>query len=167
MHRFFISFVLTILLLYGCKEESEKHSPTPEQANQVIMNFKLLEAVKGITNFKLQANKALVYDTQTIVYEVNLDFYKDGTPYAKLTSDSGRLFTSTNDMCAYGNVKVVGIEDAVLETSLLNWASEREIIYTDTEVLITKENKKIKGRCFESDPGLTNIKLKETYGYVE
>lgn len=167
MNKLFISFSLIVLIISGCKEKSKKVSSGSDEINQIIINFKLVETIKGITNFILNANKALVYDTQTVTYKVNLDFYKNGVPYAELTSDSGRLFTNTNDMCAYGNVKVVGIENAILETNMLNFSNKRQTIYTDSEVLITKENKIIKGKYFESDPGLTNIKLKETYGYSE
>ncbi len=132
------------------------------------MNFNLTETIEGIPDFRLQANKALSYENKTVVYGVNLLFYKNGSPYATLTSDSGTLFIATNDMIAMGNVKVKGVEGALLETESLKWANKLNKIMTENKVLITtKDNKKIKGRYFESDPGLTEIKLKETYGYSD
>ena len=165
MNKFFIIPLLITIFISGCKEKNKKTSSVQDEINQIIMNFQLVENVKGATDFVLNANKALVYDTQTIVYKVTLEFYKNGVPYAELISDSGQLFTNTNDMCAYGNVKVTGIQNATLETDLLNWSNKRQTIYTPSNVLINKERKIIKGKDFESDPGLTNIKLKETYGY--
>jgi len=155
-----------LLSILGCKGK-EKESPIlSKEIEQVIKSFELLETVEGIPNFRLKANKALLYENKTVVYKVTLQFYKKGTPYATLVSDSGVLFTPTNDMEAMGNVKVVGIEDAQLETHALKWINKINKIKTEEKVLITtKDNKKIKGKDFESDPGLTEIKLKETYGY--
>ena len=160
--------LLLIIFTFGCKTKEEEPSLSPKEAEEVVMNFELMETVKGISNFYLKADKALSYQDRTVVYGVTLLFYKDGVPYATLTSDSGVLFTPTNDMEAMGSVKVKGVEGALLETETLKWVNELNKITTEDKVLITtKDNKKIEGRYFESDPGLVHIKLKETYGYGE
>lgn len=159
---------LFLLFLLNCHTK-EKESPVPSnEVEQIIKNFKLTETVEGITNFHLEANKALLYQNRTVAYEVILNFYKNGAHYATLTSDSGVLLTSTNDMEAMGNVKVIGVEGVKLETESLEWINADKKIKTENKVvIITKDNKKVEGRDFESDPGLTHIKLKETYGYSE
>lgn len=154
------------MLVLSCKAQEKEPQLPPEGVEEIIMNFELTETVKGLPTFNLRAQKALSYPEHTVVYKVSLLFYKEGAPYATLTSDSGIVITATNDMEAMGNVKVVGVEEATLETESLKWLNELDKITTDQKVLITtKEGKKIEGRHFESDPGLTNIKLKETYGY--
>ena len=163
-----LSTVYCLLFILGCKEK-EKESPLPQrEVEQIIKNFELVETLEGLPNFRLNANKALLYENETVVYKVTLQFYKEGAPHSTLVSDSGILSTATNDMQAMGNVKVIGVEGAELETQSLNWINKLGKIKTKEKVLITtKDNKKIEGRDFESDPGLTEIKLKETYGYGE
>ncbi|MBI4721690.1 MAG: LPS export ABC transporter periplasmic protein LptC [Candidatus Stahlbacteria bacterium] len=160
--------ILILVFLLGCQT---KEKDIPVQANeveQIIKKFELTETVKGITNFNLKADKAMLYRDKTIVYGVVLNFYKTGTPYAMLFSDSGMLITATNDMEAMGNVKVIGEEGTELETKLLKWVNaEGKIKTMDKVVITTKDKKRIQGSDFESDPGLTHIKLKKTYGYSE
>jgi LPS export ABC transporter protein LptC len=168
MIRYF-SIVILLLLTAGCKG-SKKHDSSSNfdrnlpDGSQVIMNFKLTESANGETSFKLAASKAIVYSETTLVYRIKLNFFKNGAFYGELIADSGTLFTQSNDMEAFGNVKVTGIEGAVLESNELKWSNNRQKIYTEGEVLITTKDKKISGKNFESNPDLTNIKLKETYG---
>ncbi|MDI6840168.1 MAG: LPS export ABC transporter periplasmic protein LptC [bacterium] len=158
--------ILIPIFIFGCKTKEKETVQPHREADEIVMNFELVETVKGISNFRLKANKALSYKDRTVVYGVTLVFYKGGAPYATLASDSGVLFIPSNDMEAMGNVKVVGIDGTVLETEMIKWVNAINKIMTEDKVIITtKENKKIEGRCFESDPGLSHIKLKETYGY--
>lgn len=161
------ALIILLILVSACKSKTKEHSIQESEVEQIIVNFKLTETVKGITNFKLSASKAFVFSDYTNVNNLTLDFYKNGVPYATLIADSGVLFTTNNDMDAMGNVKVTGVEGAVLETNYLKWSSSREVIYTDSMVLITTKDKKITGKKFESNPDLTNIKLKEPFGSGE
>jgi LPS export ABC transporter protein LptC len=160
--------VLLLLFLLGCRGKQENSPAPPDNIEQTIMKFELTETVQGITNFHLEADKALLYENRTVVYGVTLSFYKKGAHYASLTSDSGILTSTTNDMEAMGNVEVVGTEGARLRTETLKWMNAVEKIRTEDKVTITtKDNKRIEGYEFESDPGLTHIKLKQTRGYGE
>ncbi|MDD2890112.1 MAG: LPS export ABC transporter periplasmic protein LptC [bacterium] len=168
MMRYFNIFILLVLTL-GCKGQKKNDSVSDFDKNlpdgsQVIMNFKLTESANGETSFKLAASKAIIYSETTLVYRIKLNFFKNGAFYGELIADSGTLFTESNDMEAFGNVKVTGIEGAVLESKELKWSNARQKIYTEGEVLITTKDKKISGKNFESNPDLTNIKLKETSG---
>ena len=160
--------ILLLIFVLGCNSNDKATPPPSNQAEQIIKKFELTETIEGTTNFRLNADKALLYGDRTIVYEVILNFYKLGTPYATLTSDSGVIFGATNDMEAMSNVKVVGVDGVKLETNSLKWSNGEAKIRTEDRVIITtKENKKVEGINFESDPGLTHIKLKETHGYSE
>lgn len=160
--------VVFLFFLLNCKSKEKEVPPSSNEVEQIIKHFELTETVEGITNFHLEADKALLYQDKTVVYKVRLNFYKKGTPYATLTSDSGVLFTATNDMEAMGNVEVNGVDETRLNTQSLKWLNrEGKIKTSEKVVIITKENKKIEGTDFESDPGLTYIKLKKTYGYSE
>ncbi len=160
--------LLFFLIIFGCKEEDKKSPVLSKEVEQVIKSFELVETFEGLPSFRLNASKALLYEDETVVYGVTLLFYKEGASYATLFSDSGVLSSTTNDMEAMGNVKVIGVEGAELKTRSLNWVSKLDKIKTKEKVfIITKNNKRIEGRDFESDPGLTEIKLKETYGYSD
>lgn len=158
---------LILFFLLSCSPK-EKEPTAPAEAEQVIKKFELTEIVEGVTNFCLEADKALLYQDKTVVYKVRLNFYSKGAPYAVLTSDSGILLTATNDMEAMGNVVVISTEETKLETHALKWVNtEGKIKTRDQVVITTKDNKKLVGTEFESDPGLTHIKLKEVHGYSD
>jgi LPS export ABC transporter protein LptC len=168
MIRYF-NIAILLILTAGCKGEKKQDSSSNFDRNlpdgsQVIMNFELTESANGETSFKLAASKAIVYSETTLVYRIKLNFFKKGAFYGELLADSGKLSTETDDMEAFGNVKVTGIEGAVLESNELKWSNARQKIYTEEQVLITTKDKKISGKNFESNPDLTNIKLKETSG---
>lgn len=58
------------------------------------------------------------------------------------------------------SVIVVNEENDMLETELLFWDQEKDLIYTDRFVKITNEDQTVMGSGFESDPRLTRRRIK-------
>jgi hypothetical protein len=53
-----------------------------------------------------------------------------------------------------------------LETEVLNWSQEKDLIYTDRYVKITNEDQVIHGFGFESDSHLNNRKIKKVQATI-
>lgn len=95
-------------------------------------------------------------------------YFHDGhkEPVASATAKYAK-FTNTNNMWELrDSVVVVNESGDKLETEVLNWNQEKDLIYTDRYVKITNENQVIHGFGFESDSHLNNRKIKKVQATI-
>lgn len=109
------------------------------------------------------------YENEQITYfddSVTVDFYDEaGRHSSTLTSDRGIYNEATNDVFGVGNVKVVSDTGVTLLTEKLRWDQKREKIVSDTLVtVVTEDQDTLHGRGFESEPDLSKMVFKETWG---
>jgi len=160
-----IVFVL-MLFLFACKEDVKESEPTTNEVipTQTVEDFALKETHGDKKIWLLRAEKALSYEEKhTIwIYDVNLDFFdENGLISSTLTSDSGIVFSQTNNMRALGNVVVVSKDGDRLETETLDWLNTERKIYTKDLVKVIQEKSVMTGIGLESDPNLEHIKIKK------
>jgi LPS export ABC transporter protein LptC len=71
-------------------------------------------------------------------------------------------YTKTNKVWELkDSVVVINESNDMLETEVLYWNQEKDLIYTDRFVKITNEDQEIQGFGFESDSHLKNRKIKK------
>jgi LPS export ABC transporter protein LptC len=88
-----------------------------------------------------------------------VDFYNGKeNPQAKVTAKYGKC-TNNNLWELRDSVVVINEKNEKLETELLFWNQEKDLIYTNRFVKITSENEIIQGIGFESDSHLYNRKI--------
>jgi LPS export ABC transporter protein LptC len=147
-----VRIVLLFVILLSCKREKK-----PEE-----IGTRPVETVKGKVLWRLGAERAYVFRDTTLIYDVHLSFYNiDGKISSVLTSDSGYVFPS-GDMLAKGNVVVTSMESGrILKTETLSWKQKRKKIVSGDSVTIIVEDGVVKGSGFESNPNLTEMKIKE------
>jgi len=97
---------------------------------------------------------------------VKADFFdQGGLLISKLTSDSAYIDQNTNNLHAYGNVKVVSNEGVKLSSNSILWDNHYELITSrDFVTFTTSDNDTITGVGFESDMDLTKWKIKKPRG---
>lgn len=157
-------WLLVFFGVIGCKRERENKSSIME-AKQVIKRFRLTETTDGLPVFRLEAKKGVGYGDSTLVYEVEVKFYKEGKVFASLVADSGVIYERNSNMKAMGKVEVETANGEILKTTTLHWIHKEGKIKTKEKVIIIMEDgKKIEGKEFESTPDLKYIKLKEVKG---
>ena len=158
-----------LFIASGCTKEKEEVSSTSIQRPQeIVIGFNLTETTAGVRSWSITADKAVSYEKKMIVYNPKLKFYDENGRYSStLTSDSGIIFNETNNMKAIGNVELISKDSIVLRTDTLEWLDKERKIFAPGRVVIFKENKKVIGTGFESNPSLTHIKLRQTYGQTD
>ena len=86
-------------------------------------------------------------------------FNREGKLTSILTSDSGNVDETTNNMEAQKNVVVISSDSAKMLTDQLFWDNQRQLIYTPAFVQIITAKDKLQGHGFESDQSLKNYRI--------
>jgi lipopolysaccharide assembly outer membrane protein LptD (OstA) len=97
---------------------------------------------------------------------VKADFFDDnGIQISQLTSDSAHIDQRTNNLYAYGNVKVVSDDSVKLFSKSILWDNHYKLITSNDSVMFTSaDNDTMYGVGFESDMDLTKWKIKKPRG---
>jgi LPS export ABC transporter protein LptC len=98
---------------------------------------------------------------------IKLLFY-DGheNPVGSVTAKYAKNSDSKNLWELRDSVVIVNEENEKLETELLFWNQQKDLIYTERFVKITTKDQKIQGTGFESDSRLTKRKIKNVTAII-
>lgn len=160
--------VLVALLVFagaalGCQDNSVRPGAVlnvSDSADQILYGVATLLAPEGVRRNRLEADTAFVYNA-TGIYQLRvlrLTFYdENGVETSVLTADSGVYRIHTGQMEARGDVVVHSTDGKVLRTSVLEYARDRDELYTDQPFTYETERETIEGNGFQADPRFTNI----------
>jgi len=97
---------------------------------------------------------------------VKADFFnEDGEHISQLTSDSAHIDQKTNNLHAYGNVKVISDDSVKLFSNSILWDNHYKLITSHDSVMFTSSNNDtMYGVGFESDMDLSKWKIKKPRG---
>jgi LPS export ABC transporter protein LptC len=171
--RFLQTLILAMLLVISCSKIEEDQStssldqtriPDQESWKSVITmtreGKKFAEVWAGYIAFYNEQGKTFLRDS------IHADFFdRNGIHNSILTADSGVVFNQTNNLVAYGKVKVVSDSGVVLETHELHWDNEKQKIISEVSVRFSTQIDTLLGDSFISDPDLTNYEIKNARGY--
>ena len=100
-------------------------------------------------------------------YTLLIDFFDEtGKHSSVLNADSAYVREKDRFLEVYGNVRIVTDDGRTLVTDRLAWDDSERRIHTDSYVEITEGEDLMTGYGFESNPELTNIKLKHVTGRI-
>jgi KDO2-lipid IV(A) lauroyltransferase len=163
LRRAALTLALPAVLAAGCnvsKPPGETMTEEPAGPASAIGGFQLSETESGRLKWILRADSAETFDNalnQTIVTGVHVDFYDASRQvYSALTADEASVQSSTNDMSASGNVRVVTRDGDTLTTNTLEWNSAPGRVRTKDPFRLARPDAVLTGTGFESDPGLKN-----------
>ena len=92
-------------------------------------------------------------------------FNEEGIQISQLTSDSAHIDHRTNNLHAYGNVKVVSDDSVKLFSHSILWDNHYKLITSHDSVMFTSSNQDtMHGVGFESDMDLSKWKIKKPRG---
>jgi LPS export ABC transporter protein LptC len=117
---------------------------------QLIMSSPLVEQYEKAENPYSEFRSGL----KVIVYNGQKD------PVGSVTAKYGKC-TNNNLWELRDSVVVINENNEKLETEVLFWNQEKDLIYTDRFVKITSEDEVIQGIGFESDSHLSKQKIKK------
>jgi LPS export ABC transporter protein LptC len=93
---------------------------------------------------------------------IRVDFWDGQEEPVGSVSAKYAKYTKTNKVWELkDSVVVINESNDMLETEVLYWNQEKDLIYTDRFVKITNEDQEIQGFGFESDSHLKNRKIKK------
>jgi len=142
----------------GARTESAK-KPLPDQ---VISDFSITETVKSRREWKMEAERAFVYEQRNILEAdtIRVTFFDaKGEAGSVLTALHGKLNRNTDDMEARGNVVVIGSDGVVLRTESLTWSAETRQIMSQDSVTVIRHEDVLTGWGFRGDPDLGKFEI--------
>jgi LPS export ABC transporter protein LptC len=142
----------------GTRSEPVKR-PLPDQ---VISDFSLTETARGRKEWKMEAERAFVYEQRNLLEAdtIRVTFFDGGgDARSVLTALHGKLNRNTDDMEAHGNVVVVGSDGVVLRTESLTWMAETRQIVSKDSVTVIRHEDVLTGWGFRGDPDLGKFEI--------
>ncbi len=163
-------FILLIVLTAACEaipDESEFQVNISDRPNQEGWDSEVIVTRDGVTEMILKYHHMLRWDQRqqtSFSGGLTIDLYEKGTHTAVLTSDSGMMRPSANEMVAVGNVVVISDSGVSLRSRKLFWDEPLKKVRAEGFVQITTQEDTLYGYDFESDRDLKNWKIKRAYG---
>ena len=104
-----------------------------------------------------------------LVGDVVSNFFNDsGSQISTLYSDSAIVESFSNNLKAFGNVKVVSDSGYTLFSDRIYWNNQYKLVTSDDSVMFTNSHQDtMYGVGFESDIDLTHSKIFKPYGIVK
>ena len=139
--------------------ENEIHNPhiSIYQKEKVVINATALKLLKD------DGKDAILCGM------VNSKFFNEGGRHiSTLYSDSATIEDMTNNLEAFGNVKVVSDSGFVLTSDRIFWNNQYKLVTSNDSVVFTTPNQDtLYGVGFESDIDLTHAKVYKPFGIVK
>jgi LPS export ABC transporter protein LptC len=132
-----------------------------------VKQFHTIFTDSGIVQLELTAPVMEQYDNKDFPYTefrsgIKVDFYDKKEAHAGSVTSKYAKYTKTNNVWELrDSVVVVNDKNDKLETELLFWNQESDMIYTDRFVKITNTDQIIQGIGFESDTHLQHRRIKK------
>ncbi len=129
---------------------------------QIIISRGSVPLVKATSNILIKN-----HDSNAVLRGlVQADFFNDeGEHISQLTSDSAHIDHKTNNLHAYGNVKVISDDSVKLFSNSILWDNHYKLITSHDSVMFTSSNQDtMHGVGFESDMDLSKWKIKKPRG---
>lgn len=148
-------------------EKPPRVKPEPikavSEADVVVHGVELVEYMHERTLWNLWAEQASIYSKikETHLQDVAVDFFDaNGVKSMHVVSDSGVKDDVSGNITASGNVEAEAIEEGVhLKTEELIYDAEMQLIRSDTQVEITRDNVLTKGNGLKSDLHLEKVRI--------
>ena len=167
--------VLLCVLLVACHNTDVKHraaAVADRKAMPVLegIDVNTLISDSGITRYRIKAHKWLIFDKADTPYwefpdgiyleKFNLNLEADAT----VEADYAYYNEPAQRWTLIGNVQAMNVEGERFETPLLYWDQKTESVYSDSSIVITRENSIIKGVGFRSNQEMTKYTIQRPTG---
>ncbi|WP_372519035.1 LPS export ABC transporter periplasmic protein LptC [Candidatus Ruminimicrobiellum ovillum] len=151
------------LMLCSCVEEENTIEETPPTTEQTIEKFVITETKDGQIKTILEAESAIIdEDNKTAKLKLpKVKFYDDGKYKSILIAESGEINMENNSVKAFGKCTVETVDNEYLQTRDVSYDAKKQLIYSDSDIKITKDKDVMYGKGFESDINLKNIVIKK------
>jgi LPS export ABC transporter protein LptC len=121
---------------------------TSEDGNLTLNNFEYRDVKKGNARWTVWADTATYFEDrkETVLDQVKAIFFLKNGGQVELLGERGVLHTDTNNMEISGNVGVTFGKDYKLTTDRLLYDREKELIYTNAQLVLKGPGLTTKGQ---------------------
>lgn len=161
---------LAVLVILACepKQPARSGQRVVEQPDQEGWNSTVVSTESGRKQAVVHYGHMARFNQKKLVkfdQGVQVHFYdENGESHSTLTSDTGELLESSNDITARGHVHVVS-DTLMLWTEELHYVQAMQKIHSDTTVrFVTLKGDTLFGTGFESDSRLRNWQITNLHG---
>ena len=165
-------YLLTLILFFGCSSNDEADvnlsslTYDNEIYNPQISIYQNERVVISATSKKLLKDEGK--DALLSGMVKSKFFNEDGNHISTLYSDSATIENITNNLKAFGNVKVISDSGFILLSNRILWNNQYKLVTSQDSVIFTTPNEDtLYGIGFESDIDLTHAKVYKPFGIVK
>lgn len=172
---FVVLLVLLCMIVVSCGKEDKRHraDAITNRASMPALeayDVSTLISDSGITRYRMTAPKWLVFDKADTPYwefpegvyleKFNLQLKADAT----VEADYAYYNEPAQRWTLIGNVKALNLEGERFETPLLYWDQKSEKVYSDSSIVIIRDQSIITGVGFVSNQEMTKYTIKRPTG---
>lgn len=170
-----VLLVLLCMIVVSCGKEDKRHraDAITNRASMPALeayDVSTLISDSGITRYRMTAPKWLVFDKADTPYwefpegvyleKFNLQLKADAT----VEADYAYYNEPAQRWTLIGNVKALNLEGERFETPLLYWDQKSEKVYSDSSIVIIRDQSIITGVGFVSNQEMTKYTIKRPTG---
>ena len=167
-----LTMAMSLSFLSSCKKDIKDTVEfvfNPETSHTLKeKNVEVFVSDSGVTRFKLTADTRLMFDKATNPYW----FFPDGVyleqfdsvfnKEASIKADTAYYYVRRELWEAKGNVEMLNLEGQRFETSQIFWDMQKETIYSDVFIRITKGESVNTGIGFTSNQDLSKWEMRNS-----
>ena len=149
------------LFMAACTDSAPRLVVDPNleamEADYIIFGLTHYGSRRGIRESVVEADTAFIFQDSTMILlrgNVKLTAYNEelGTEKAIVTSERGRLNTSTNELFAEGNaILLIRADGRRIESFELRYTPEEDLIRSDSSVVMYDGDEVVEGTSFHSN----------------
>ena len=171
--RYTFIFIFFLIVLASCENSEEKISNFVDLENlavEQLTNSEIIYTENGHLKVKVISQRMERFSDKEERIElsggVHFDFYKLDSTNTKsvLTCEKATINNTTNIMVANNNVVLKGSDGKELKSEQLIWDKNKNLVYTELEIIIQTEDEIISGVGFKSTPDFTEYEIKKAKG---
>lgn len=154
--------LLFFCIFCSCAVQEVQDDGNKAKNEQTIEKFVITETKDGKIKTILESDFAVINDEdkKAFLTEPKVKFYEDGKYQSILVADKGEVDMDTNNVKALGKCVVDTVNNEHLETTDVTYDASTKMIFSDSDIKITREDGVIYGKGFQSDTDLQNIVIK-------
>lgn len=167
--KFYIILFASLFIFFGCKSEKTVIEETPPMSEQAVEKFTITETELGNLKMILESESAIIDEEKKIaVLKLpRVKFYQEGEYVSTLVTENAEIDLVTYNVIGHGKCTVDTANNEHLQTTNLHYNAEKSIVYSNTDVKVTRPGETVYGKGFEADTKLEKIVIKKQRVIIE
>lgn len=158
-----IMLFAALFIFAGCKNEKTVIEETPPMSEQAVEKFTITETELGKLKMILESESAIIDEEKKVAHLrlPRVKLYRDGVYASTLVTENAEIDLDTYNVIGHGKCTVDTANNEHLQTTDLHYNTQKSIVYSNTDVKVTRRGETVYGKGFEADTKLEKIIIKK------